>query len=630
MGAAQGAPCAITVTRTVAPLDPEIGTDVVITTGVRTHCIDAATRPLHLVLLIDASDKMAGGKLDEARRALEGALRAMNLPSKPHVRVGVVSFAETARSGRPLARVTDVQDLVADLNNIKLGGSARLESGISESLIALGAVRNLESPALLREVVFLVSSDEGEESTCENVRQKARGLRDSGIVLTAACHGARCLIGCLPLTLKPFMYQLLAWDGLREPLSDLLQARGPFAPIRTVEVQDTLAPQLRYVGGGDPTGGAGNVLAWTIERWTKDSVTLTYQAEVMTCGRFTSSVPGETESYAAVEYQDPLYRDLRQTITLPDVELDVPCEPVTPVTPQTPETPATPGTPSTPNTPATPASPTTPTTTATPGTPTIPVTPGTPSTPTKSPTTGTLTPTGPSSTPTHTPTPTRTATSTIPPPQPMARIWLPIALPGACLGERDAVDLIIMADVSGSMSTPDVPGSLNRWTAERALVRAMIFGGDGATGLRPGRDRFGLVVFGLDPESLITWDLEPCCDPSRAVSLETFWQFDGSDYALALRSAAALFADTPPRNAQRVLVIMTDGDLNRTPPEGFQRALDALDQAAVERHAIGIGAAARRADLVRLAGHPSRAHRAADHPAVTVPRALVSLPRCPR
>jgi Mg-chelatase subunit ChlD len=388
------------------------------------------------------------------------------------------------------------------------------------------------------------------------------------------------------MALRRYNYELPAWEAVFEPLEDLFSSRGPFLPIGRVLLHDELSLQLRYAGGGDPTGGSGKVLSWSIERWPAEGMTVTYRAEVLECGEFPSAEPGESK--VEVEYAEPLFPRTREIFPLPDSRLTVPCAPPTPSPPA----------------------------------------PGTP-TPRPSPSaTATATDTRP--TPTESsPTP-RPATGTPWPPSLVRRAWLPLLTSGACLTEHAALDLVIVADVSGSMSIADAPGFESRWDLARALVLATIYGGDGATGLRPAIDRVGLVAFGGAAFPLVSLPLEPCCDEGRRSQIETFWKIDGSDFARGLRQAGTLFSNAAPRAASRGLLLVTDGDLGATTPEQLDASLAALDQAGVTRYVVGVGAEVERAVLTRLAGAGRRAHRTADHPASALPRTLAGVVRCLR
>ena len=68
-------PCHITATRSLAPRSVELDAGVRVTTSVAATCRDP--RPLHLVLLVDASSDMSDAHLDAVQSALISGVEAL-------------------------------------------------------------------------------------------------------------------------------------------------------------------------------------------------------------------------------------------------------------------------------------------------------------------------------------------------------------------------------------------------------------------------------------------------------------------------------------------------------------------------------------------------------------------------
>ena len=223
--------------------------------------------------------------------------------------------------------------------------------------------------------------------------------------------------------------------------------------------------------------------------------------------------------------------------------------------------------------------------------------PSTP-TPTDSPTatasaTPTATPTGTrpptvtlTATPTPTPSPTRTPT---PLPKP---VYLPLLLREACDPERAVADVVLLLDISSSMTGAKFAAVKE---AARAFVGAMHFPAD----------RVALVTFAAEGRVLagLTNDEAALLRAVDSMALESGTRIDQGLLKAQELLAGRRVTATP------MLVLMTDG---LQAPEALERPQELakeLRDAGVLLHAVGLGTDVDAAYLLRLAGgDPARLH----------------------
>jgi uncharacterized protein YegL len=221
--------------------------------------------------------------------------------------------------------------------------------------------------------------------------------------------------------------------------------------------------------------------------------------------------------------------------------------------------------------------------------------PSTP-TPTDSPTataslTSTVTPTGtlpPTATPTATHTPSATATAT-PLPKP---VYLPLLLREACDPERAVADVVLLLDVSSSMTGAKFAAVKE---AARAFVGAMHFPAD----------RVALVTFAAGGRVLagLTNDEAALLRAVDSMALESGTRIDQG----LLKAQEQLAGRRP--SATPMLVVMTDGLQAPDALERPQELATELRDAGVLLHAVGLGTDVDAAYLLRLAGgDASRLH----------------------
>lgn len=507
------APCTALASRDASLIPASDGAPAVavVTTTVGIQCAPEE-RALNLVLLVDASPQTTGQTLQALQTVLESAVRNLGLDARPSVQIGVVSYAGDVRIEGPLSRSTE--RTTAAIRNIRNRSGSCLSCGLVEAIRMLRAARGSRDATQLRDIVLLASA--GADVGCEAVRQTAKEARAFGVVVVTTCQGSNRDCGCMSEAAAQSRYvlQLATWDVLHDRLLDLVDSRGIFHPIDEVLVVDALAPGFVYLDGGAPSGGIGNRLNWAFAPWSADAVTITLRASAVACGSQPLAVPGESHVMARF---NPSFGGMPDAVVaIPNRSLEIPCAPTPPSTTATP--PAT-------------------------ATPTPPATP----TPTREPPTVTV----------------------VPSPPPVARdrrLFLPHAMAADCIGGVPPRDWLLVMDASYSMFTTEVPDLGNAWQASRALGLAIV------GHLRPGLDRVGVLAFGdgEPPDGLAEVPLAPCCEPALLAALAAGWRLDGSRADRALLRAIQMLG---PPTAPRVIVVMTDGDLNQTPLGGLGAAL---------------------------------------------------------
>ncbi len=543
-------PCDLVSRRVARPADGvPLEAEITVTMSLLAACAPV-TRPLHVVLVVDASSDMRS-QLSALQDALVDAVVDLRLAERPWLSMGVVSFAEQAEVKRALSN--GQEQVIAGVRDIAAAGApataAGLNDAVREALRMLPAARPGRSEADVRsgprEVIVVLSAGV-ESGACDRVRDQAADARASGVLVMTACVGANCDRTCLaevPSSVSGRRFAFRSWSSwsfLSELLLDLAAASGPFfSPIDRVSVMDVLHENLMYQGGGDPTTGDGRRLSWSFAPWSADAVTRSFQVQAVGIGRFLVS----RSVSATVFYNGTFWPGPSRTMALMNPVLEV-FDPRQ----QTPT-----------------------------ATPTVPPTPT--ATPTRL---GTATPG-----PTVTGAPTRRP----------ERLWLPYLSRLSCPLARPATDLVLLLDVSGSMQGPASGYPGDRRAAAQA-VAGFLLDGLGA------QDQVAVLQYGARFDVLAP--LAPCCGPARA-GLAGLGYLDGTRLELALAEAARQLTGPAGRaTARRALVLFTDGDLNQTDESALAVALATLRDLGVMRYAVGVSDEADVPLLVRLAGHQAR------------------------
>jgi Mg-chelatase subunit ChlD len=554
----QARSCVFTSTHTVRPATVPIDAGLTVTLGLQGTCPDDG-RMLHIVFVVDASEQMKDRSRDwlpVLLSDLESALVGLPPDSWEKMEVGVVSFRDrTAETESHLTNGTD--DLVRALHDIAVSpGNDCIECGLREGLRKarrlLQAGRADMPSEAFREVIVLASR--GFETTrCDAVRAATNEVKPFGILVITACGGGECDRKCLSeaATAESFAFASGEWGYLGTALRQLLDEEGPFHPIESVGIVDELSEMLLYTTGGDPSSAVGNRLEWRFSPWPSDGITRSYAARAVGAGHFRLS----DHVSADVRYNDAFGTGFVESVSFENPFVRVLAPTATAST-----------------------------------TPTPPVTRTRIAT-------ATFTP-GPSVTPTVEGAATPSTTATCDPrpgPTTVRTLFLPVALRRGCAPGASRVDVALVIDVSGSMAAADVERMASRWDAAANIAESLV------TYYMAGpADRAAVIPFADHAE--VRSGLRDGLPQARA-KLNRLPRWNGSRMDLAIEAAVRELLPDPRMgdedsrpDAHKVILLLTDGDLNQAPREQLLRAASDARAAGIQIIAVVLGRDAR-ADL---------------------------------
>jgi Ca-activated chloride channel family protein len=175
--------------------------------------------------------------------------------------------------------------------------------------------------------------------------------------------------------------------------------------------------------------------------------------------------------------------------------------------------------------------------------------------------------------------------------------WLRTANPE----ERQAVDVMLVLDISGSMDAVDIPAGLEPQAAagrpsrllcaQRELERFMQ--------ARP-QDRFGLVVFARRPYPACPLTFDHDLLRARLADLRTDLLDDGTGLTAAIALGAVHVKTSP--SPHRVMILLTDGRDNVPAEQTPAAAAQLAARSGVTIHVVGIGSANAVLPVTTLAG----------------------------
>jgi Ca-activated chloride channel family protein len=169
------------------------------------------------------------------------------------------------------------------------------------------------------------------------------------------------------------------------------------------------------------------------------------------------------------------------------------------------------------------------------------------------------------------------------------------------LEERQAVDLMLVLDISGSMDAVDIPNGAapqdaadlpSRLTcAQRELRRFMQ--------ARP-QDRFGLIVFARKPYPACPLTFDHDLLQARLEDLRTDLLDDGTGLTAAIALGAVHVRTSP--SPHRVMILLTDGRDNVPAEQSPAAAARLAARDGVTIHVVGIGSGNAVLPVKTLAG----------------------------
>lgn len=272
-----------------------VGEAFPLTATARTSCPDAQVGPLHISLLIQASEEMArdpdtGEHLrEDARNAAMELIEGLDLPGRPWIQVGITEYNDAVNG--LCALTNDVEELEDCLGDLKASGDPHLSGAIQEAYNVLkrGRPRGDENPNL-REMIVLVGDGTNDfvepgrtpravtdpyvptQAGCDAVVEEVQEVLDESPEMLIA---AICVGGCDQLCLRQIcsspslivgtdtVARLSQW--LDRLIADMISA----APtLQRLTLTLPLGPGMGYVEGSalpDPLSFEDGTLTWELQ-----------------------------------------------------------------------------------------------------------------------------------------------------------------------------------------------------------------------------------------------------------------------------------------------------------------------------------------------------------------------------
>ncbi len=345
--------CVVAVTKTVAPGSVLLGEEVTVTLGVVADCPDEC--PLHIVLVLEASENMAGSPTMEMKAATADFVRALKLADNPSTEVGVVEYNSTATIVSQLTN--NEARIVGGIRRIDARGGVRIDLGIRSGLQVLTHGRG-GLPECTKQVMIVLARSPN-VTGCDSVLRAANEAKSQGVLLVTICFDSRCDATCMrqAATSPRWYYEAKDHSELATVFEDM-RKRIQEHLLTQLNVIDKLPDNMRYVAGSAKPApvslsAGGAQIAW--RSYFAGTRGITYSLVVLP--QQVGHHP--TNEIARVDFLDQHGAAGSQTFSVPLVMVHGPAS----------NTPAMPGTPATPTASGSSATPTTPQPTATGGTP---------------------------------------------------------------------------------------------------------------------------------------------------------------------------------------------------------------------------------------------------------------------
>lgn len=301
-------------------IDPKVlllGESTEITLKAQIMCA-GETGLMRIVLVLDASDRMAGDPIRQLKDAATELVRGLDLPDNPDIQVGVVAFSDDART---MAQLTNSEARVLGaISRIRAGGGQAVEAGIEEGLKAITRGRNSARPGRVGAGIdyeFLVLMSIGPADDCGPAIRAANGAKREGVLVASVCTDHGCNEWCMRRIATSSRYYFKP-----SQISQLVRIFGMVRSyvfnirIDRLTVKNVLLDRMRYVPGSavpEPSyvSLAGDVIQWTTDQLPRDGVTYTLKVEPIEPGF------GPTSVEISGAYEDNLKRRGRFDFEIP-------------------------------------------------------------------------------------------------------------------------------------------------------------------------------------------------------------------------------------------------------------------------------------------------------------------------
>lgn len=288
-------PCAVTATRTVAPLTARVGERVDVTVSLAVGC-PIERFPLHIIYVIDDSSDMDSREGRDVRHEVQQAMLDFIPNERTDLRVGVVGY-----NTRPTVRCALTRDTRAAarcFNRLAARGQAHPDAGITAALALLTRARHLATPGdVIREVVILVAHQPQRTSQCSRARSAMSRLKDQGVLVISVCGGTDCDAACIrdlatsPRYFLPWRSSVDVGRFLRS-LFTVSRVSWTSIILKRLALTETLPSAVTLIpdsGQPEPVaiGQAPTTITWRITHVPKDGLTMTYGVRLDAIGTLT-------------------------------------------------------------------------------------------------------------------------------------------------------------------------------------------------------------------------------------------------------------------------------------------------------------------------------------------------------
>ncbi len=324
-GPAQEGACTVEAGMTAEAATVMSGETLGLTMNVEADCPAGNFGPLHIVLLLQASDVMANdpntgnNPRQEVRDAAGKLLDTLKLDENPWIQVGIVEYNE--QPNRLCALTNDRDELDDCLRSLRATGDTRLDAAISEAGNVLKRGRGAGSASMQEWIVLFGdgSNDYRDPRTpraqdaalaapmqggCEPVKEAADELKTEvpDLIFGVVCLATGCDRSCMRTIANPSQYVFATNDIDRNLLPQLDRTitqlkRG--GPIREVVITNTVGSAFAYVpDSASPAADAieGDTIVWS---WPNPSES-SFQAMLRVEPRVAGEQPACAESGGVV------------------------------------------------------------------------------------------------------------------------------------------------------------------------------------------------------------------------------------------------------------------------------------------------------------------------------------------
>jgi uncharacterized protein YegL len=284
--------CVAEYTKAAGPDLVLLGETVDITLTVKATCF-ARGISLHVVLVLDGSNSMAGQPSRAMKSAAERLVRRLDMETYPSTQVGIVEFDSVA--GTRCRLTNDTDRALGCVDRVQASGGTAIDRGIQEGWKVLRQGRSGLDMDRITEVMVLFS-DGRNDAGCGPVLNAARKVRGQGVLTIAVCVGADCDEACMrQVASSPRYYFRVENVSDLWSIFDQIRDRPINVAVRLLEVKDVLPANMAYVPDSAVPAQAEpaqpvDYLLWRDTYVPREGVTYTFRVRPLQAGRWPSNL----------------------------------------------------------------------------------------------------------------------------------------------------------------------------------------------------------------------------------------------------------------------------------------------------------------------------------------------------